>query len=151
MSLETLFTRYGSRSKEAEIRLNAWLLRPDTLTPDKISYYDGVALQTIRRAQSLIEDLNAYRQALAARYNELETSAYHYQLKLERQPANSCHGVLFFLSLSKIYADGTTISELNEKYEGKQRHEALARFEALKKQRPGIEAIQDIEKRSWER
>lgn len=151
MSLKTMFTRYGSPSKEAEIRLTTFLLRPDALTTDQISYYDGAALQAIKHAQSLIEDLTAYRQALAARYNDLETSAYHYQLKLERQPANSCHGVNYYLSLSKIYADGTTVCELNEKYEGKQRREALARFDALKKQRPGIDAIKDIEKRSWER
>ena len=28
---------------------------------------------------------------------------------------------------------------------------ALARFEELKKQRPRIEAVQDIQRRSWER
>ena len=33
----------------------------------------------------------------------------------------------------------------------KQRREALARFEELKKQRPGIETVKDIERRSWER
>ena len=33
----------------------------------------------------------------------------------------------------------------------KQRREALARFEELKKQRPGIEIVKDIDRRSWER
>lgn len=36
MSYETLFRRYGSPSKEAEIRINAYLIRPDTLTADRI-------------------------------------------------------------------------------------------------------------------
>lgn len=45
----------------------------------------------------------------------------------------------------------TEIQELNEHYTGKQRREALARFEELRKQRPGIELVKDIEKRSWEK
>jgi len=49
------------------------------------------------------------------------------------------------------YEDGTEIQELNEHYTGKQRREALARFEELRKQRPGIELVKDIEKRSWEK
>ena len=47
--------------------------------------------------------------------------------------------------------DGTEIKELREKYSGKDRRKAFARFEEIQKQRPGIEAIKDIEKRSWEK
>ena len=45
----------------------------------------------------------------------------------------------------------TEVKELNEHYTGKQRREALARFEELRKQRPGIELVKDIQRRSWER
>ena len=36
MSYLDLFQRYGRPSSEAEIRLTAYLLRPDTLTADRI-------------------------------------------------------------------------------------------------------------------
>lgn len=151
MSWQDMFRRYGSPSKEADIRLSAYLLKPDQLAFDKISYYDRVAARTITAAQALIDNLIEYRQALAARYNQLATAAYRYELKIERQPPSSYTKVKYFVTLDKIYDDGTRIAEINERYEGKQRREALARFEELKKQRPGIEAIMDIEKRHWER
>lgn len=34
---------------------------------------------------------------------------------------------------------------------GKERHAALKRFAQLQKERPGLEYITDIEKKSWER
>ena len=60
-------------------------------------------------------------------------------------------GVLYYVRIVRAYQDGTEVQELAETYQGKQRREALARFEELKKQRPGIEIMKDIEKRSWER
>lgn len=131
--------------------LSIYLSRPDTLTQEKVAYYDNRAAEYIQYAQTLIDNLTEYRQALAARYNQLETAAYRYELKIERQPPSSYAKVKYFVTLDKIYDDGTRITEINERYEGKQRREALARFEELKKQRPGIEAIMDIEKRHWER
>ena len=40
---------------------------------------------------------------------------------------------------------------MDEKYFGTERRKAFARFAELKKQRPGIETMQDTDKRSWER
>lgn len=40
MSYLDLFQRYGSPSREAEIRLHGYLIRPDTLTADRIQYND---------------------------------------------------------------------------------------------------------------
>lgn len=151
MAWENMFRRYGSPSKECEERLFCHLLHPDTLTQDKVAYYDKRAAEYIQYAQALIDNLTEYRQALAARYNQLATAAYHYELKVERQPPSSYSKVKYFVTLNKIFEDGTTVTELNERYEGKQRREALARFEELKKQRPGIAAVMDIEKRHWER
>lgn len=151
MSWQDMFTRYGSPSKECNERFYYFLLHPDGLTQDQVANYDKRAAEYIQYAQSLIDNLTEYRQALAARYNQLATAAYRYELKIERQPPSSYSKVKYFVTLNKIFEDGTTVTELNERYEGKQRREALARFEELKKQRPGIEAIMDIEKRHWER
>ena len=38
-----------------------------------------------------------------------------------------------------------------EVFPGKERHAAIKRFEEIKKARPGIEAVKDIERKSWER
>lgn len=151
MSWQDMFTRYGSPSKECNERFFYYLLHPDGLTQDQVANYDKRAAEYIQYAQSLIDNLTEYRQALAARYNQLATAAYRYELKIERQPPSSYSKVKYFVTLNKIFEDGTTVTELNERYEGKQRREALSRFEELKKQRPGIEAIMDIEKRHWER
>lgn len=56
-----------------------------------------------------------------------------------------------YITLTKTLDDGTQVKELSETYTGKERRQAIARFEALKKERPGIEAIKDIEKKAWER
>lgn len=151
MSWRDMFRRYGSPSKECEERLYIYLSHPDALTQEKVVYYDKRAAEYIQCAQTLIDNLTEYRQALADRYNKLATAAYRYELKVERQPPSSYTKVKYFVTLDKVYDDGTRITEIIERYEGKQRREALARFEELKKQRPGIDAITDIEKRHWER
>ena len=76
MSYLDLFQRYGSPSREAEIRLTAYLLRPDALTADHIASYDKSAARTIAACRQLIDQLTEYRQALAERYAQLATAAY---------------------------------------------------------------------------
>lgn len=151
MSLERLFTRYGYPSDEGRINITGYFRHPDKLTLNDIKGADSTAARCIVEMQQAIADLSEYRQALATRYADLSTAPYTLRLELERYPADSFHGVLFEVRIIKRYEDGTTVPELREKYQGKQRREALVRFEALKKQRPGIEIWQDIERRRWER
>ena len=151
MSYLDLFQRYGSPSREAEIRLTNYLLRPDTLTADRIKDYDDSAARTIVHCQALIAQLVEYRQALAERYAALMTAAYRDRLELTRDPGYRGKPVLYFVRIVRTYEDGTTERVLDEKYFGTERRKAFARFAELKKQRPGIEAVQDTDKRSWER
>ena len=151
MSYETLFQRYGSPSTDAEIRITAYLIRPDKLTADRIPWNDEQAARLISGCESLIASLKEYRQALAERYAMLQTAPYKLRLELERKPSYNGSGVLYYVRIIREYQDGTEVQELAETYQGKQRREALARFEELKKQRPGIEIVKDIERRSWER
>lgn len=151
MSYETLFQRYGSPSTDAEIRITAYLIRPDKLTADRIPWNDEQAARLISGCESLIASMKEYRQALAERYAMLQTAPYKLRLELERKPSYNGSGVLYYVRIIREYQDGTEVQELAETYQGKQRREALARFEELKKQRPGIEIVKDIEKRSWER
>ena len=59
--------------------------------------------------------------------------------------------MIYFVRIVRTYEDGTTECVLDEKYFGTERRKAFARFAELKHQRPGIETMQDTEKRSWER
>lgn len=150
MTYENLFRRYGSPSEDAEIRITAYLRRPDTLTADRIPYNDGSAAQVIAQCQSMIETMTAYRQALAERYATLATAAYKDRLEIERQP--TCYnGIRYYVRILRTYEDGTTETLLSETYPGKERHTALARFSELQKQRPGIDTVKDIARHSWER
>lgn len=80
MSYLDLFQRYGNPSREAEIRLTAYLLRPDALTADRIKAHDDSAARMIARCNELIDQLTEYRAALAERYAALATSAYRDRL-----------------------------------------------------------------------
>ena len=151
MSYESLFTRYGSPSTEADICIRGYLTRPDKLTQERIRGNDESAAGIISRCEETIAALPDYRRALAARYAELESAPYALRLELERKPSYNGSGVLYYVRIIRAYQDGTEVLELNEAYTGKDRRQALARFEELKKQRPGIETVKDIERRGWER
>ena len=151
MSYLDLFQRYGRPSREADIRLSGWLLRPEDLTADKIPGYDKTAARLIAEAQTLIGQLTEYRAALAERYAALATAAYRDRLELIRDPGYRGKPVIYFVRIVRTYEDGTTERVLDEKYFGTERRKAFARFAELKHQRPGIETMQDTDKRSWER
>ena len=95
MSYLDLFQRYGSPSREAEIRLTAYLLRPDVLTADRIKSNDDSAARMIARCNELIDQLTEYRAALAERYAALATAAYRDRLELTRDPGYRGHGARF--------------------------------------------------------
>ena len=97
MSYLDLFQRYGNPSQEAEIRLTAYLLRPDVLTADRIKNNDDSAARMIARCNELIDQLTEYRAALAERYAALATAAYRERLELTRDPGYRGKQVLYFV------------------------------------------------------
>ena len=151
MSYKDRLQRYGSPSNQGETRLYIYWEPPENLADVKsVAYKDKNAESHIEDLETIIADLKEYRQALAARYGELETMAYKRQLKLERFPAMSYQGISYVVTIKRILADGTEQEELRESYEGKERRIAIARYAELLKQNPGIEAVKEIEKRQWE-
>lgn len=153
MSLEDLFTRYGSPSKEGEYNLRGWFQRADTLrTVEDVAANDTRAARLIRECEAAIQTMTEYRQTLAARYAELETMPYTERVEINRKPAAwTGDHVKYYIRIMRRYSDGTEAEQHYESFPGKQRREALKRFEEIRKQRPGIEAVKDIERRSWER
>ena len=151
MSYTDLFQRYGSPSKEAEIRLIYYLLRPEAMdTFDRIKHYDGQAAHIVAQCNKLIEYMSEYRKALAARYNQLATMPSRCRLRLERY-VNFNNKKFYYIRHFTDYDDGTSVETETETFPGKDRRAALARFAELKKQYPGIVAEMDIEKKSWEK
>ena len=151
MSYTELFHRYGSPSKDAEIRILYYLQRPETLdTFDRIKHYDERAAQLVSQCKTLIEYMSEYRQDLAARYNQLATMPSSRRLKIERY-VNYDNKKFYYIHHFTDYDDGTSVETETETFTGKERRAALARFAELKKQYPGIVAEMDIEKKSWER
>ena len=70
-------------------------------------------------------------------------------VKLERY--YNYGSITYYIRYFTEYEDGTKAETATESFPGKERHAAIKRFEELKKVRPGIEYIKDIEKKSWER
>lgn len=151
MSYLDLFQRYGSPSREASVQIRDYLIRPDVLTADRIASYDQSAARTIAECRQLIDQLTEYRQALAERYAQLATASYRDRLELRRDPGYRGKPVTYSVQIVRTYEDGTTETPLSETYTGADRRKAFARFAALQKERPGIETIQDTDRRAWER
>ena len=151
MSYRDLLYTYGSPSKSAEHRVYIYVQAPECLqTTTDVVHRDKSAAQDIERLQKLVDNLKDYRQALAARYGQLETMSYKRRLSLVRDPSRYS-GIRYRITIQRIYEDGTTSEELHESYEGKERHVALKRFGELLKQYPGIESEKDISKKHWEK
>ena len=148
---ENLFQRYGRPSEEARIDIHAFLLLPDKLLENQIKHYDDSAARAIAECEEMIADLKEYRQALAARYAQLTTASYKLRLEIERDPHWRGKCVDYYVRIRKTYEDGTEVNELEEHYTGKERRQALARFEELRKQRTGIEIVKKLERYSWEK
>ena len=124
--------------------------RPDACASfDDVRSLDDKAARLIAECKHLTAQLIEYRQDLAARYNALATMPSKDSVKLERY--NGYNGITYYIRYFTEYEDGTKVETETERFPGKERRAAIKRFEELKKARPGIEYIKDIEKKSWER
>ena len=151
MTYKELFDDWHCRDGYANHTLYVNCYRPDKLsTVAEILQSNERASRTITELESYITALQEYQQELAKRAAQLETMGYKLLLTLKRYKRYQ-GGVEYYITLTKTLDDGTQVKELSETYTGKERRQAIARFEALKKERPGIEAVKDIEKESWER
>lgn len=76
-----------------------------------------------------------------------------YKLRLDLIRNKGWHDkrVTYTMRLVRAYEDGHEDTEQETKYPGTERRAAIAAFEAMQKQCPGIECNMDISKRSWER
>lgn len=148
---DEIFTRYGSPSNDADVKLYAYLKRAEKCkTFDEVADYDKRAARLIAECKRMASLMIEYRQDLAARYNQLATMPSKDSVMLQRYKSYN-NSVNYYIRFFTEYEDGTKVETATETYNGAERHKALKRFEELQKQRPGIEYIKDIEKKQWER
>ena len=63
---EKLFTRYGSPSREAELTVRDYLIKPDTIYDcDRLLRDDKEAQKTIEALENAIKKMKIYRLAIA--------------------------------------------------------------------------------------
>lgn len=146
--IRELFNHRGEYTQTHHI----YLVDPSHLdTLDRITQRDRFTADYIARLTEELENLTAYRRALADRYNELSTMPYTLRLSCKRHRSYRDNKVLYTIKLTRHYQDGTENDELTETYPGTERRTALARYAELQKSHPGIDCELDIAKASWER
>lgn len=129
--------------------------------PDRLKMYDKWSADNIERLTVELALLKDYRAAIVERFGELLTAATVPVIRLKRHKDSYTNKVFYYLEEITRYLDEpntqnrvktpyTDRIDNSTKYEGKARREALQAFEAYKKAHPGIIAILDIERASWE-
>ena len=141
---EELFTRFGSPSREAEVKIYGWLTVPENSRSfEEVRRQDDKAARLIEECEDMITQLREYRQDLAKRYNDLATMPSKESIELQRYKPY-CGNVEFYIRHWTTYSDGTKVETKTERFSGKERHKAIKRFAELQKQFPGIEAKSNI-------
>lgn len=151
MDYMTMFQRYGSACPTSDIKIYSYQTRPDRIADkSEITMNDNRAAQTIKECEVLIAKLQAYRQALAARYGELCTMAQTDVYILQRYIRHD-NRKIYYVRHVIHYEDGTQRETETESFPGSERAKAFARFAELKKLHPSATFEQDTDKRPWER
>ena len=128
-----------------------YLSNPKTFGEKQLLFHDGMAKRLIEGLEFLIKQLKEYRADLSKRYNEIQTMEYTLELSLLRKSSWRGEKKTYDISIDRIFSDGFRENIIKETYEGRERYKAIKRFKDLQKSHPGINAIVDIEKKSWEK
>ncbi len=140
--------RYGSPSRDTEIKITDYLVHPDELNEaNRVKYYDESAEKAIKAMKNAIEKLQIYRIALCEQYNFLTTAPTKKIIKLQRERSYSNKKVYYYLQeIEKNILNNKETLINNTKYSGKDRKKALEDFDAHIKNNPDAIPVKDIEK-----
>lgn len=133
---------------------NAYIKKPDKIKSlSEVQEYDKKAVSEIEYLKSKIELLSIYRAELYNRFQEINSANYHLRITLERQRRYYQNKVFYYVTVHNVpdRADVATVEVLTETYEGKQRYNAIKRFDELCKQYPHAETVKKIEIPQWEK
>lgn len=151
-ALNNLFTRYGSQSNEAEIRICGHLTRADVIDEsERLLYYDKEAERLINTARTLIATMTEYRATLSERYNYLDTSPTVPVVRLIREKKYSGKVFYYLQIFRRNLLDNHEVQTDSITYPGTERAKAITDYKAYIKSHPGIICELKIEKGKWER
>lgn len=151
MTYAEFYSRYGIQTNEYNHEVWIYGRRPaDIYKLDVLQDEDKRSADKIAELESLIDCLKQHRQAIAARYQELSTAPTVPVITL-KLTKTSYNGIRYTLTEYRQYLDGTRTEISHTTYSGKERHKAIADFNAAVKAHPGITAEMDITKGRWER
>ena len=152
MQLSDLYNRHTGGVAEFCCQVHLYGQDPAAMLDLKsLESADRRAADDIRRLESYAEALKLYRAAIAQRYQELATAPTVPVITLKRSTKTSYSGIQYTLTEYRQYLDGTRAELRHTTYSGKERHKAIAAFNAAVKAHPGITAEMDIAKGRWER
>lgn len=151
--INKMFMRYGSPSREAEIKVAQYLIHPEDIDEIKrIEHYDESAARAIEDMQKAIEKLQTYRIALCERYNFITTAPKQKVIKLQRERSYSDKRVYYYIAeYEKNMLDDKETLIKSTKYQGKDRKKAFEDFDKIILKNPDAIVIKDTEKKYWER
>lgn len=151
MRYEDFYRRFGNTTAEYSHDVHIYGRRPAALYKlDELQREDKRSADKIAELESLIDCLKQHRQAIAARYQELSTAPTVPVITLKRTKT-SYNGIQYTITHYRQYLDGTRAEISHTTYSGKERHKAIADYNAAVKAHPGITAEMDIAKSRWER
>lgn len=128
-------------------------LQDPTRTSSKkyLEDYDRWAVNALKNLEAAKKRIELYRLDLMDRYNYLLQNPGTLSIELHRHKNRFIGKVEYYLTHVRTYPDGTSTTETSVKYEGRDRHKAIADFRADCKKHPGAPQVLDIEKSKWER
>lgn len=142
-------------AKHQYVRLDQYIYLPSPATMDdmtRLTCCGTSNAQKIKELYAAIETLQAYQLLLYDRVQEIVTAPWHQEVHLKRERNYVTGKVTYRLSLLKVYEVEGIGSETIEEttFPGKERHKAIAAFQAAQKKRPGIKTEMAISKFAWE-
>lgn len=151
MTYAEFYSRYGIQTNEYSHEVWLYGRRPAAIYKlDIMQDEDKRSADKIAELESLIDCLKQHRQAIAARYQELSTAPTVPVITLKRTKT-IYNGIQYTITRYRQYLDGTRAEISHTTYSGKERHKAIADYNAAVKAHPGITAEMDIAKGRWER
>ena len=142
---------FENRTDE-QLSIYIYIVSPKTInTIERLKNRDNSAIRDIARLQEAIDQLQEYRNILYERAQFIESAQYTRVLYIKREYHYYSKTVTYRVGIAKEYKEMDNVIEQEEKFPGKERHKAFARFKELKKQNPGIATIEETEKGKWEK
>lgn len=132
-----------------KLNIHLWPYEHET-NIKQLQKYDNYLKRDIADLQAAIKQIEEHRKKIFLHTQKLASSQFSLKLSLIRR-RDYTGKVFYYIALSKVFSEIGEQKIIDETYPGTERHNAIKRFEELKKQYPRAEHIKDIEKARWER